>query len=133
MKNDVLIIEDLDSDFEMMERGFRRVEKARLMRTRGVLETSRFIDGAESVPGLIILDLMLEDGSGAELLEDIKGRADWGSVPVIVWSAYTEPGVRDACLRAGAHDFVTKAADSRVTRQIVADIACEWEARLSGF
>lgn len=137
MKNDVLIIEDLDSDFEMVERGFRRVEKApaRLVRLRGVREACRFIDDvdAESVPGLVILDLVLEDGSGCELLETIKSRPAWEKVPVIVWSAYTEPGVRDECLRVGAHDFIPKAADSRVTRQNIADIASEWEAKLLSF
>lgn len=135
MKRDVLIIEDLDSDFEMMTRGLRRHSRAdvRFLRMRGVQDASAYLDQAAlaDVPGFIVLDLRLLDGDGRELLGSFKKRSGWSAVPVVVWSASEEPSVRETCLREGAQDFVSKAADYNLARHNIEQIARQWLASVS--
>lgn len=134
MKNDVLVIEDLDSDFEMMKRGFHRLDpKARMVRLRSVEDVASYAETADAteVPGLIVLDLRLTDGDGREVLADLRKRTQWRSVPVIVWSAHSEPEVEETCIRAGARAFVAKAADTRVARQNIECITAHWQSQMA--
>jgi DNA-binding response OmpR family regulator len=59
----------------------------------------------DSVPDLIILDLMLPDANGLILFFDIKARAD---VPVIICSGTRRKEDAVLALRLGAEDFVPK-------------------------
>lgn len=61
---------------------------------------------AEHSPAFIILDLLLPDASGQELLK--LWRASHPDVPIIVVSAYGDVPVAVECLKAGAYDFLTK-------------------------
>ena len=56
-------------------------------------------------PDLVILDLGLPDGSGLELLRDLR---HWSTVHVIVLSARAHENDKIAALDAGADDFITK-------------------------
>jgi two-component system, OmpR family, KDP operon response regulator KdpE len=56
-------------------------------------------------PDAIILDLVLPDTSGTEVIIDLRG---WSEVPVVVVSANGEEAEKIAALDAGADDYVTK-------------------------
>jgi two-component system, OmpR family, KDP operon response regulator KdpE len=70
-------------------------------------ETMRqgLIDARTRRPDLIILDLGLPDGDGAEFIHDFRG---WSKVPVIVLSARVGEQDKIAALDAGADDYLTK-------------------------
>ena len=55
---------------------------------------------------LVILDLMLPDGNGRELLEQMRGRGQ--TTPIIVLSSRDSEEDRVGALEAGADDYVTK-------------------------
>ncbi len=57
---------------------------------------------------LVIVDLALPDGSGLELLRDI--RRTMAATGVVVLSANLDPGVMSASLDAGAAGFIPKSA-----------------------
>ncbi len=57
-------------------------------------------------PDLVILDLMLPDGSGQEVLRGLRERGD--EVPVLILSARGEEVDKVRGFRAGADDYVTK-------------------------
>jgi DNA-binding response OmpR family regulator len=59
----------------------------------------------DSIPNLVILDLMLPDTSGLVLFFDIKARAD---VPVIICSGTRRKDDPVLGLRLGADDFIAK-------------------------
>ena len=63
------------------------------------------IDAGTRKPDLIVLDLGLPDGDGADFLRELRA---WSSVPVIVLSARADESDKIAALDAGADDFVTK-------------------------
>ena len=56
-------------------------------------------------PGLIVLDLGLPDGDGADLVRAVRQRS---SLPIVVASARAEPAGKIALLDAGADDYLVK-------------------------
>ena len=57
---------------------------------------------------VIILDLMLPDGSGLTLCRDIKSDAKTKHIPIIILTAKTEEVDRVVGFELGADDYVTK-------------------------
>jgi two-component system KDP operon response regulator KdpE len=56
-------------------------------------------------PEAVILDLVLPDGTGTEVVRELR---TWSSAPVIVLSAVGDEHEKVAALDAGADDYVTK-------------------------
>ena len=62
-------------------------------------------EAAQSLPGLVILDLGLPDIDGREVLRRLR---EWSSIPVIILSARGEVVDKVEALDLGAQDYVTK-------------------------
>jgi DNA-binding NtrC family response regulator len=60
----------------------------------------------EDEPAAVVLDLMLPDADGIELLERFK--AQWPSVPVVVLTGHGAVAEAVECMRRGASDFAQK-------------------------
>jgi two-component system KDP operon response regulator KdpE len=56
-------------------------------------------------PDVLVLDLVLPDGSGVEVCEEIRG---WSSLPILVLSAVGDEREKVRALDAGADDYITK-------------------------
>ncbi len=65
----------------------------------------------EARPDAVILDVMLPDGSGLELLREL--RKDYADLPVLMLSARGEPLDRIVGLELGADDYLAKPCDPR--------------------
>ncbi len=93
----------------------------------GIAEAIRFLlirdgcdvtvlgNGLDVLPALrhrktdaIVLDLMLPGASGLEVLASIRGDARFTGLPVLMLTAKGQPHDRDAAMRAGATQFMTK-------------------------
>ena len=66
---------------------------------RGLIETGT------RKPDLLIVDLGLPDGSGVDLIRDVRS---WSNVPILVLSARIEESDKIQALDAGADDYLTK-------------------------
>jgi two-component system response regulator CpxR len=66
---------------------------------------------AEASPAVVVLDVMLPDGSGLELLKQL--RTEHPDLPVLMLSARGEPLDRILGLELGADDYLTKPCDPR--------------------
>lgn len=110
----IVIIEDEPDTAEMY---------AEMMRISGY-EVVKYYGGLSAVahladqdPDAVILDLMMPDLSGLEVLNYIKEKPDLSDLPVIIVSAKTMPEDVEKGLRAGAVAYLTKPvsfADLRV-------------------
>ena len=60
---------------------------------------------ASRPPDLLVLDLVLPDGSGVEVCEEIRR---WSAMPIIVLSAVGDEREKVRALNAGADDYMTK-------------------------
>jgi two-component system NtrC family sensor kinase len=67
-----------------------------------------FVESAQ--PDLVLLDVMMPEMSGFEVCQRLKERRD-DYLPVILFTALGEQDDRNAGLRAGADDFLTKPVD----------------------
>lgn len=66
----------------------------------------KFLD--DSIPDLVVLDLMLPDTDGMEICSQLKKDERFGSIPIIMLTARGEETDRVVGLELGADDYVTK-------------------------
>jgi len=87
---------------------------ALLLRRIGA-QSRTFFDGREALnylqhdtPDLVVLDLMLPDIDGFEILRQLRSQSTFDSVPIIILSAKADPGTIRKGLESGADGYVTK-------------------------
>jgi len=66
-----------------------------------------------SLPDILLLDVRLPDGSGLDLLDEIRSRDEqaWQSLPVIIMTAYGELDDAISAMKLGATDYLKKPVD----------------------
>ncbi|GAA4315776.1 hypothetical protein GCM10023115_26390 [Pontixanthobacter gangjinensis] len=70
---------------------------------------SSFEEGMEnSIPDLILMDIMLPDGNGVDLCRNLKNSEKKRQIPVMLMSAHADPSIADD---SGAIDFIRKPFD----------------------
>lgn len=134
MNRGVLIVEDLDSDFEMVRRGFGRLKEPPLIqRTSTVQETIALLErsSAAEKPTLIVLDLRLTDGDGRELLAKFQEHPEWSSIPILIWSAWSDPQTGENFKPPGVQGYYRKAAEAKAARETVTNITSHWTSLFS--
>ena len=57
---------------------------------------------------LILLDLVMPDISGHEVLSKLKNSESWRAIPVIIISGISEQDEVIRCIQAGAEDYLQK-------------------------
>ena len=103
-KDSLILILDDDPDLCVMIKmmleynGYATVEASDEHDTRKIL-SERFID-------LIIMDMLLSGTDGTDICRRLKQDSKTSSVPVLMFSAH--PNAKEACLAAGADDFISK-------------------------
>jgi len=107
----ILVIDDYVSDARLLRRLFEANHRFEVVEAHSGTEALSAIE--ESAPDLIILDLILPDISGEQLLEMLRQRAQTRDVPVVVVSARDiDPGLR-ARLAAHTNSVWSKATLDR--------------------
>ena len=123
--NAILIIEDSDEDFYIIQRAFKETDFANLL--------FRCEDGDEAIDFLfrkgrysdkdsspfpdsyiILLDLNLPGTDGREVLETIKADSELTKIPVIVLTTSDVADDIDRCYAAGANSYIHKPLNMKV-------------------
>ncbi len=61
-------------------------------------------------PDVIITDLQMPQGAGEEIIECLKRNSDTASIPIIVLTGKSDPGLEARIFRLGAEHFLPKPA-----------------------
>ena len=70
----------------------------------------------ESLPDLVVVDFMMPEMDGHQLLEALRGLPGGRDVPIVMITAAGERSVRHRALELGATDFLTKPVDATEMR-----------------
>lgn len=101
----VMIIEDEPDAAELFAEMIR-LNGYRVIKTYTSTPAMTLI--AQERPDLILLDIMMPDVSGLEVLRYMRGTAELASIPVVVVSAKATPADIRMGLEAGASVYLTK-------------------------
>ena len=82
-----------------------------VMTSAGALEALRTVQG--KLPDLILLDIMMPDVDGLQVIRHLRSMPGVVDIPVILVTAKAEVDDRIMGLRAGADDYIVKPADPR--------------------
>ena len=105
MKNIILVIEDEPDinktiSYNLLTEGFEPISAYNL------LEADNWIQS--NSPDLILLDLMLPDGSGLDFCRRIKSKDKFNNIPIIILTAKDNEVDKVVGFELGADDYVTK-------------------------
>ena len=112
----ILVVEDEQDAAEMFAE-MMRVNGFRVLKATGC-ETAISLINAEK-PAAVLLDIMMPDISGLEVLRFIQHEPGLSSIPVIVVSAKSLPADIKNVLEAGASIYLTKPVDYLDLKQAV--------------
>lgn len=102
--NRILLVEDEDAHAELMQRAFApHSDEYHLTVARTLDEAKDYL--VQTIPDLIISDLLLPDGRGTELLADVNGEKKF---PFIVITSHGNEAAVVEAMKAGALDYVVK-------------------------
>jgi DNA-binding response OmpR family regulator len=105
----VLLIEDDMDDVELLKEAFgdNKVE----YEMEVIMEGDRvkpFLQNAEFIPSIIIMDLNLPKTDGKEILKDVKSTDAFKTIPLIVFSTSSSKEDIEYAYSLGANKFITK-------------------------
>lgn len=115
-KKKILIIEDEGDAAEMF---------AEMMRVSGyeVIQTHHGKQAIEMInqqqPDALVLDIMMPDISGLDILHYLRNNPQWVNLPVVIVSAKSTPADITAGLEAGANIYLSKPVGYMELRQAV--------------
>ena len=64
--------------------------------------------GEESAPEAVILDLLLRDSAGQDVIRFMRGRERLKTIPVLVWTIVEDETQHQVCLALGAREVLVK-------------------------
>ena len=104
MSNKILIIEDEPDirktiEYNLSREGFEILTAASLKEGRELLDKSF---------SLLVLDLMLPDGSGLDLCRELKSNQELMNIPIVILTAKDDEVDKVVGFELGADDYVTK-------------------------
>lgn len=106
IKPKIMIIDDDEFVIEMLAAS---IESSNIFQVIKCSSASEAFDRlSREIPDLIILDLLLGDMGGVELIRKLKLQRETHDLPLIVLSGSDEVSVKKEALEAGAAVFLTK-------------------------
>ena len=105
MQNIILVIEDEPDinktiSYNLLTEGFEPISAYNLLEADDWIQSNS--------PDLILLDLMLPDGSGLDFCKRIKSKDKFNNIPIIILTAKDDEVDKVVGFELGADDYVTK-------------------------
>ena len=121
MKEKVLIVEDMEINREILA-NILEDEYAILQAGDGV-EAMKVIEREKDDIVAILLDLVMPNKDGYEVMKELKDMGLMKKIPVLVISASNQPETEAKCLELGVADFIGKPFDSSIVKKRVRNVA----------
>lgn len=105
-KKRILVVDD-DSDLQNLVKVLLERIGLEAIPARTVAEAVAILR-VKPLPDLVLLDLMLPDVSGMELLRQMRAKSFFDNLPVVILSALADPDQIREGLETGADRYLTK-------------------------
>ena len=137
----ILLVEDNEADCEVVRRGLRKLGVLnRVVCCPGADEAVDLLYGRvesghrgeerqkdHTLPAVILLDLRLTgEVDGRELLARVKEDDHLKKIPIVIWSASSNPVDINYCYGRGASGYIRKTANITATEQALERFARFW-------
>jgi len=76
-------------------------------------------------PDVVVLDLQLRVGSGANVIRAVRASSELSGVRLVVTSNHTSPQMRAGCLKLGADDYFDKVKEIGALTARITQLAAE--------
>lgn len=124
---DILLVEDSDEDAELAVRALKKQRLAsQLHRVVDGAEALQFLQEADQLPKLVLLDLKLPKVDGLEVLRTLKGDPRTQSVPIVVLSSSRQHSDLVESYKHGANSYIVKPVDFEKFVDAVQQVAQYW-------
>jgi two-component system response regulator AtoC len=123
----LLIVDDDVSLLETLKMHFEEIEQDGQPRYHVATATSAAAGlraAQESMPSVVILDMMLPDRTGLEIIEEMKGLC--GDARIILVTAYHDMETTIRAMKAGAFDYIHKPFPDPAALDLVVQRALEY-------
>lgn len=104
LKPYILLVDDEDAHVELIQRAFEDDGETVTLQVARTLQEAR-AHISESVPDLVIVDLLLPDGEGIELLSAANTEQLF---PVVIMTSHGDEQIAVSAMKGGALDYVVK-------------------------
>lgn len=101
----ILLIEDDPTQVMIYELEFKSHGHELIIATGGYAGLEK---AKEEKPDLILLDLLMGDIGGLDVLKKLKEDTETENIRVIIFSNFTKKGLEEECKEAGAIDYWVK-------------------------
>lgn len=101
----ILVVDDIPANVLLLKVMLEQ-EGYRISTANGGEEAFKEIE--ESIPDLILLDVLMPEMDGFEFTKKLKSYSDYQDIPVIFLTALDKPSEVAEGFRVGGHDFVSK-------------------------
>ena len=111
MRSGILLVEDDPEDQFIFRDAIDSVENAEPVHAeKNGVEALRYLQSLSSqqLPCLILADLNMPVMNGSELLTHLKEHEEFRDIPVVIYTTSVNSLEKEACLRLGAHAYITK-------------------------
>lgn len=120
MRNTVLIVDDVDINREILTNILE--EDYRIVTAKDGINAIESVEIEEDNLVAILLDLVMPNMDGFEVLEELNNKGILNNVPVLVISTEESRASEQECFSAGVSDFIHKPFDSNVVKTRVNNI-----------
>jgi len=109
----ILIVDDIESNRDILKRLVSQLEHTAMVAENGIVALSVI----QNQPiDLVLLDIMMPEMDGYEVLSQIKDNAAWRHLPVLMITALDEMESLINCIKMGADDYLTKPFNSTLLK-----------------
>ena len=121
MREKVLIVEDMEINREILVNILE--DEYAILQAKDGIEALEVIDREQDDIVAILLDLVMPNKDGFEVMQELKDRGLMKKIPVLVISASNQPSTEAKCLEFGVADFIGKPFDSSIVKKRVRNVA----------